>query len=218
MSDFEKKILEFKNRLNSTQDSNEIESIRTDIFSKNGFINSQFKKLGSLSEHEKKTFASNINKAKQELLEIFRSKATEVSDKDLNEKIKKEKIDVTLPEKEFKIGKIHPVSQVIDEISCIFSEIGFSVEEGPDVENDYNNFTALNTPEDHPAKDMHDTFYLDENMKTLLRTHTSPVQVRTMLKGKPPFKIIAPGRTYRSDSDQTHTPVSYTHLTLPTIE
>ena len=198
---------EFKNRLNSTQDSKEIEAIRTDIFSKNGFINSQFKKLGSLSEDEKKTFASNINKAKQELLEIFRSKATEVSDKDLNEKIKKEKIDVTLPEKEFKIGKIHPVSQVIDEISCIFSEIGFSVEEGPDVENDYNNFTALNTPEDHPAKDMHDTFYLDENMKTLLRTHTSPVQVRTMLKGKPPFKIIAPGRTYRSDSDQTHTPM-----------
>ena len=207
MSDFEKKILEFKNRLNSTQDSKEIESIRTDIFSKSGFINSQFKKLASLSEDDKKTFASNINIAKQELLEIFRSKATEVSDKDLNEKIKKEKIDVTLPEKEFKIGKIHPVSQVIDEISCIFSEIGFSVEEGPDVENDYNNFTALNTPEDHPAKDMHDTFYLDENMKTLLRTHTSPVQVRTMLKGKPPFKIIAPGRTYRSDSDQTHTPM-----------
>jgi len=102
MSDFEKKILEFKNRLNSTKDSTEIESIRTDIFSKNGFINSQFKKLGSLSEDEKKTFASNINKAKQELLEIFRAKATEVSDKDLNEKIKKEKIDVTLPEKESK--------------------------------------------------------------------------------------------------------------------
>ena len=207
MSDFEKKILEFKKKLNSTQDSKEIESIRTDIFNKNGFINSQFKKLGSLSEDEKKNFASNINKAKKELLEMFRAKATEVSDKDLNEKIKKEKIDVTLPEKEFKIGKIHPVSQVIDEISCIFSEIGFSVEEGPDVENDYNNFTALNIPEDHPAKDMHDTFYLDENKKTLLRTHTSPVQVRTMLKGKPPFKIIAPGRTYRSDSDQTHTPM-----------
>ena len=207
MSDFEKKILEFKNRLNSTQDSKEIEAIRTDIFSKNGFINSEFKKLGTLSEDEKKTFASNINKAKQELLEIFRSKTTEILDKDLNEKIKKEKIDVTLPEKEFKIGKIHPVSQVIDEISCIFSEIGFSVEEGPDVENDYNNFTALNTPEDHPAKDMHDTFYLDENMKTLLRTHTSPVQVRTMLESNPPIRIIVPGRTYRSDSDSTHTPM-----------
>ena len=115
-----------------------------------------------------------------------------ILDNDIIEKVQKEKIDITLPEKEFKIGKVHPVSQVIDEISQYFSEIGFSVEEGPDVENEYNNFTALNTPENHPAKDMHDTFYLDKDMKTLLRTHTSPVQVRTMLKGKPPFKIIAP--------------------------
>jgi len=101
----------------------------------------------------------------------------------------------------------HPVSQVIDEISSIFSEIGFSVEEGPDVENEYNNFTALNTPDNHPARDMHDTFYLDDKKELLLRTHTSPVQIRTMLNDKPPFKIIAPGRTYRSDSDQTHTPM-----------
>merc|ERR1712138_239105 len=108
-------------------------------------------------------------------------------------------VDVTLPERNFVRGKIHPVSQVIDEISCIFSEIGFSVEEGPDVENDYNNFTALNTPEDHPARDMHDTFYLDNNKKILLRTHPSPVQIRAMLSGKPPFKIIVPGRTYRCD-------------------
>ena len=96
---------------------------------------------------------------------------------------------------------------VIDEISSIFSEIGFSVEEGPDVENEYNNFTALNTPDNHPARDMHDTFYLDDNKELLLRTHTSPVQIRTMIKDKPPFKIIAPGRTYRSDSDQTHAPM-----------
>ena len=126
---------------------------------------------------------------------------------EINKKLENEKIDVTLPERSFKIGKIHPVSQVIDEISSIFSEIGFNVEEGPDVENEYNNFTALNTPEHHPARDMHDTFYLDKDKKTLLRTHTSPVQIRTMLKGKPPFKIIAPGRTYRCDSDQTHSPM-----------
>ena len=207
MSDFEKKYLEFKKRLSSSHNSKDIESIRTEIFSKNGFINSQFKKLASLSQEDKKNFASSINKAKQELLESLRLKASEILNKDLDEKIKREKVDITLPEKEFKIGKVHPVSQVIDEISSIFSEIGFSVEEGPDVEDEYNNFTALNTPEDHPAKDMHDTFYLDENMKILLRTHTSPVQVRTMIKGKPPFKIIAPGRTYRSDSDQTHTPM-----------
>ena len=191
----------------TTCSSKEIDSIRTEIFSKNGFINTQFKKLASLSPEDKKNLATRINKIKQELLEILRLKASTVLNKDLDEKIKKEKVDITLPEKEFKIGKVHPVSQVIDEISSIFSEIGFSVEEGPDVENDYNNFTALNTPENHPAKDMHDTFYLDENMKILLRTHTSPVQVRTMIKGKPPFKIIAPGRTYRSDSDQTHTPM-----------
>ena len=109
-------------------------------------------------------------------------------------------MDITLPERPFVRGKVHPVSQTIDEISSIFSEIGFSVEEGPDVENEYNNFTALNTPDNHPARDMHDTFYLDENKEVLLRTHTSPVQIRTMLKDKPPFKIIAPGRTYRSDS------------------
>ena len=127
--------------------------------------------------------------------------------KEINKKLEKEKVDVTLPERPFSQGKIHPVSQVIDEISSIFSEIGFSVEEGPDVENEYNNFTALNTPNSHPARDMHDTFYLDDKKELLLRTHTSPVQIRTMLKDKPPFKIIAPGRTYRSDSDQTHTPM-----------
>ena len=195
MSDFEKKISEFKNILGETQDAKLIETLKTEIFGKNGLINHEFKKIGSLSPEEKKIFASTINKSKQELQDIIRHKENEVLNKNLNEKLEKEKVDVTLPEKEFKIGKIHPVSQVIDEISCIFSEIGFSVEEGPDVENDYNNFTALNTPENHPAKDMHDTFYLDKDMKTLLRTHTSPVQVRTMLKGKPPFKIIAPGRT-----------------------
>ena len=117
------------------------------------------------------------------------------------------KLMSTLPIRPYQQGKIHPVSQVIDEISSIFSEIGFSVAEGPDVETEYNNFTALNTPEDHPARDMHDTFYLEKNKKLLLRTHTSPVQIRTMLNGKPPFKIIVPGRTYRCDSDQTHAPM-----------
>ncbi len=207
MSEFEKKIIEFKERLNKSKKLNELHSINSEIFGKNGVINSEFKKLGSIPVEEKKIFAASINKIKQELSDIYKAKSNEILDKDIIEKVQKEKIDITLPEKEFKVGKVHPVSQVIDEISCIFSEIGFSVEEGPDVENEYNNFTALNTPENHPAKDMHDTFYLDNDMKTLLRTHTSPVQVRTMLKGKPPFRIIAPGRTYRSDSDQTHTPM-----------
>ena len=207
MSEFEKKISQYKEKINNSKNLRELVVINSEIFGKNGILNLEFKKLGSLPVDEKKRFAETINKIKQELSRIYKVKNNEILDKDIIEKVQKEKIDVTLPEKEFKIGKVHPVSQVIDEISCIFSEIGFSVEEGPDVENEYNNFTALNTPENHPAKDMHDTFYLDKDMKTLLRTHTSPVQVRTMLKGKPPFKIIAPGRTYRSDSDQTHTPM-----------
>ena len=207
MSDFEKIKDELKNKLIKAKDSKELEIIRSEIFSKNGLINSEFKKLGSLSPEEKKKVASKINTAKQELTTLLNKKVASLEFNEIDERVKKEKNDVTLPEKDFKIGKIHPVSQVIDEISSIFSEIGFSVEEGPDIETEYYNFTALNTPENHPAKDMHDTFYIDKNMKTLLRTHTSPVQVRTMLNGKPPFKIIAPGRTYRSDSDQTHTPM-----------
>ena len=207
MSDFEKLKNDFKQKILEAKNSEEIENINSEIFGKKGFINSEFSKIGPLSPEDKKKLAIQINNGKQELVKIFSQVSTKIKNKELNENIEKQKIDVTLPEKEFKIGKIHPVSQVIDEISSIFSEIGFSVEEGPDVESDYNNFTALNTPENHPAKDMHDTFYLDSDMKTLLRTHTSPVQVRTMLKSKPPFKIIAPGRTYRSDSDQTHTPM-----------
>ena len=150
---------------------------------------------------------SHLNKIKDDLTNQLEQKIIEIETNEINEKLKNEKVDVTLPTRPARLGKIHPVSQVIDEISSIFSEIGFSVAEGPDVETDYNNFTALNTPEEHPARDMHDTFYLEENKKLLLRTHTSPVQIRTMLASKPPFKIIAPGRTYRCDSDQTHAPM-----------
>ena len=207
MSNFEKLKDQLKNKLTKAKSSKEVDIIRAEIFGKNSLINSEFKKLGSLPPEDKKKIASEINSAKQELTKLFNDKVIRLTDSETDEQVKKEKDDVTLPEKDFRIGKIHPVSQVIDEISSIFSEIGFSVEEGPDVETEYYNFTALNTPENHPAKDMHDTFYIEENMKTLLRTHTSPVQVRTMLKGKPPFKIIAPGRTYRSDSDQTHSPM-----------
>jgi len=177
------------------------------LFGKNGLISSEFKKIGNITESEKKKFATDLNIIKNELQDLINFKITEIENTEINERLKKEKIDVTLPERPFVRGKIHPVSQTIDEISSIFSEVGFCVEEGPDVENEYNNFTALNTPDNHPARDMHDTFYLDEKKERLLRTHTSPVQIRTMLKDKPPFKIIAPGRTYRSDSDQTHAPM-----------
>ncbi len=207
MSDIKKIKEEFFLKLKTKLDLSEINEIKSNLFGKNGLVTLQFKNIGSLEEKERKKFASDLNNIKKELQELIEVKVNEIQISEINEKLKKEKIDVTLPERPFVRGKIHPVSQTIDEISSIFSEIGFSVEEGPDVENEYNNFTALNTPDDHPARDMHDTFYLDQNKKKLLRTHTSPVQIRTMLKDKPPFKIIAPGRTYRSDSDQTHAPM-----------
>jgi len=207
MSDIKKIKDQYLLKLSENLDLNQISQIKTDLFGKNGLVSSQFKQLGKIAEEERKKFASDLNNIKDELQNLITLKIDEIETKEINQKLEKEKVDITLPERPFNQGKIHPVSQVIDEISSIFSETGFSVEEGPDVENEYNNFTALNTPDNHPARDMHDTFYLDEKKELLLRTHTSPVQIRTMLNDKPPFKIIAPGRTYRSDSDQTHAPM-----------
>ena len=207
MSDLKKIREEFLSKLKSKLDLNQIGQVKSDLFGKDGLITNKFKKIATISDSERKKYATELNNIKDELQDLINLKISEIEILEVNEKLKNEKIDVTLPERPIIRGKIHPVSQTIDEISSIFSEIGFSVEEGPDVENEYNNFTALNTPDYHPARDMHDTFYLDEKKQKLLRTHTSPVQIRTMLKGKPPFKIIAPGRTYRSDSDQTHAPM-----------
>ena len=207
MSDLDKISSIFNAKIDTVKTKDDLQNIKTEFFGKNGQITQQFKSLGSLNPEKRKEFASNLNKIKDDLTHQLEQKNLEIETNEINEKLKNEKVDVTLPIRPDRQGKIHPVSQVIDEISSIFSEIGFSVAEGPDVETEYNNFTALNTPEEHPARDMHDTFYLEENKKLLLRTHTSPVQIRTMLSSKPPFKIIAPGRTYRCDSDQTHAPM-----------
>jgi len=207
MSDIKKIKEDYLGKLSGKLNLEEVNQIKTELFGKNGLVSNSFKKLGSMQSEDRKKFASDLNFVKDELQEKINNKLQEIETIEINSKLKNEKVDVTLPERDINQGKIHPVSQVIDEISSIFSEIGFSVEEGPDVENQHYNFTALNTPDNHPARDMHDTFYLDDKKELLLRTHTSPVQVRTMLKGKPPFKIIAPGRTYRSDSDQTHSPM-----------
>ncbi len=207
MSDIKKIKDEYLGKLSNDLTLESLNQIKNELFGKNGVISNLFKKLNSLPLDEKKKFAFDLNFIKDELQEKINNKLREIEIKEINSKLKNEKVDITLPVRNIHQGKIHPVSQVIDEISSIFSEIGFNVEEGPDVENENYNFTALNTPENHPARDMHDTFYLDNNKNLLLRTHTSPVQIRTMLKGKPPFKIIAPGRTYRSDSDQTHSPM-----------
>ena len=197
----------FKEKIKNVNTKDDLQSLKSYFFGKNGLITNQFKLLGSKNPDEKKEFASSLNKIKENFSSSINQKFKEFQHLEINDRLKKEKVDITLPGREQSEGKIHPVSQVIDEISSIFSEIGFSVAEGPDVETEYNNFTALNTPENHPAKDMHDTFYLDQDKKILLRTHTSPVQIRTMTKNKPPYKIIVPGRTYRCDSDQTHAPM-----------
>ena len=159
MSDIKKIKDEFLLKLKENLDLNQVNQIKTDLFGKNGLLSSQFKKLGEVAENERKKIASDLNAVKDELQNLILKKIQDIETKEINKKLEKEKVDVTLPERSFSQGKIHPVSQVIDEISSIFSEIGFSVEEGPDVENEYNNFTALNTPNSHPARDMHDTFY-----------------------------------------------------------
>ena len=207
MNDLNKISSVFNAKIDNVKTIEDLQNIKSEFFGKNGQITQQFKTLGSLEAGKRKEFASKLNEIKNDLTNQLEQKTLEIETNEINEKLKNEKIDITLPIRPYQKGKIHPVSQVIDEISSIFSEIGFSVAEGPDVETEYNNFTALNTPEDHPARDMHDTFYLDDNRKLLLRTHTSPVQIRTMLSNKPPLKIIVPGRTYRCDSDQTHAPM-----------
>ncbi len=185
----------------------DLENFKIEILGKKGKLSKLFQDLATIEKDKKKEFASQINILKSKVLDKFQNLTDQFDQKELEKKLQDQTVDVTLPGINRPQGKVHPVSQVIDELTSIFAELGFSVAEGPDVENEYNNFTALNTPPNHPARDMHDTFYLDETKNLLLRTHTSPVQIRTMLNGKPPFKIIAPGRTYRCDSDQTHTPM-----------
>jgi phenylalanyl-tRNA synthetase alpha chain len=186
-----------------------LEAQRVTLLGKKGSVTEAMKTLGGLPPEERKNAGSAINALKEEITAALEAKKARLSTEALSARLQSERIDVTLPPRPEPQGKIHPVTQVIEEITAIFADFGFSVAEGPDIEDDFHNFTALNIPESHPARQMHDTFYLhgpDEG-RPVLRTHTSPVQIRTMKNGKPPFRCIAPGTTYRSDSDQTHTPM-----------
>ena len=165
MSDLDKINSIFNAKIDTIKNKEELQNLKTEFFGKNGQITQQFKTLGKLEPDKRKDFASNLNKIKDDLSSQIEQKSFEIENAEISDKLKNEKVDVTLPIRPYQQGKIHPVSQVIDEISSIFSEIGFTVAEGPDVETEYNNFTALNTPEDHPARDMHDTFYLEKNKK-----------------------------------------------------
>ena len=199
--------------LNDIDDCNEtenLESIRVKYFGKNGIVTLELKSLSSLSSDEKKKVGQSLNSLKKNFFDKFEIKKKEIESKDIDEKLKEENVDTSLPTRElFKLtSKIHPITHTINEIISILGSMGLTYEEGPDIEDDFHNFTALNIPENHPARQMHDTFYVDDGSEDfVLRTHTSPVQIRALKKNKFPLKIFAPGRTYRCDSDMTHTPM-----------
>lgn len=184
-----------------------LEELRIKYLGKNGILSNSLKDMGSLSIEEKKTKGAELNSLKCALLDNIEAKKKLLEQDFINEKLKQEKIDITLPTRPSKFGKIHPITQATHEITNIFAKLGFTVAQGPEIEDDYHNFTALNIPENHPARQMHDTFYMNTLETHVLRTHTSSVQIRKMTSEKPPFKFIAPGRVYRSESDQTHTPM-----------
>jgi phenylalanyl-tRNA synthetase alpha chain len=160
-----------------------------------------------MSPEERQAMGPKLNGLKDRIGEAVVVRKAALAEAALEARLAAEKVDVSLPAPPARVGRVHPIPYVMEELARIFGEMGFAVEEGPDIETDFNNFTALNFPEKHPARDMHDTFFLSSPEKKLLRTHTSPVQVRTMLKQKPPIRMICMGRTYRVDSDATHTPM-----------
>jgi phenylalanyl-tRNA synthetase alpha chain len=191
-------------------DAAALEQIRVAALGKKGVISELMRGLGQMGPDERKAAGPALNRLKDDVDGALRAAKERLDEAALDARLASERIDVTLPVLPEARGTIHPVSQVIDEITEIFAQMGFTVAEGPDIEEDFYNFTALNIPPEHPARQMHDTFYLPERpdgTRRVLRTHTSPVQIRTMLNSKPPLRIIAPGRTFRCDSDQTHTPM-----------
>jgi len=187
-----------------------LEDVRVAALGKKGAITAQMKNLGGLDPEQRKAAGQALNAIKDAVAAAIDAKKTAMTDAELNAKLLAEKIDVTLPTRPEREGFIHPISQTIEEVVAILGEMGFAVAEGPEIEDDWYNFTALNIPEDHPARQEHDTFYLPgvgEKGRKVLRTHTSPVQIRTMMNSEPPLRIIAPGRTYRCDYDATHSPM-----------
>ncbi len=185
----------------------ELEEIRVSVLGKKGCLTELMKGISSLSPEEKKTFGQKVNELKEEISRVFSERKLFLETEEINERLKTERIDVTLPSRPFIQGRIHPVSQVTEELLAIFSQMGFKLAEGPDIEDDWHNFEALNFPKSHPARQMQATFFMKDGGGDILRTHTSPVQVRTMESQSLPIRIVAPGRTYRCDYDMTHTPM-----------
>jgi phenylalanyl-tRNA synthetase alpha chain len=191
--------------LDKTDSEETLQELRVRYLGKKGLLTAIMKGLGDVPATERPSLGQAANNVKDSIEEKLKTKLAIIRDEKKSEKLRKERIDVTLPGRRRPIGTKHPITLVTEEITEIFAGLGFQVAEGPEIELDYYNFEALNIPKDHPARDMQDSFYISENI--LLRTHTSPVQIRTMLKQAPPIRIIAPGTVYRCDSDATHSPM-----------
>ncbi|WP_370675841.1 phenylalanine--tRNA ligase subunit alpha [Pleomorphomonas sp. PLEO] len=212
MTDIEQLEASILDDIHAAVDEAALEGVRVTTLGKQGSVSALLKTLGAMSPDERRTRGATINALKDRVGLAIADRKAVLKASALDARLARETVDISLPVRPGPLaeGRIHPVSQVIDEITAIFTDMGFAVAEGPDIETDHYNFTALNFPPDHPAREMHDTFFLkpkEDGSRLLLRTHTSPVQVRTMEKQKPPIRIIAPGRTYRCDSDATHTPM-----------
>lgn len=198
--------------VSAASDETALEAVRVAALGKKGSVSEQMKTLGSMDPETRKTVGPALNQLRDRVATALAERKAALADAALDKRLAAERLDVSLPVREsgLETGRIHPVSQVTDELVAIFSAMGFSVAEGPDIETDELNFTKLNFPVGHPAREMHDTFFLpakEDGERLLLRTHTSPVQIRAMEATKPPLRVIAPGRTYRFDMDQTHTPM-----------
>ena len=191
--------------LAAAQDLNQLDQVRVQYLGKKGIFTLQMKELGALEPDQRRTVGQVINQAKDLFQEELQARKETLDTVELERRLASETIDVTLPGRGQTVGGLHPVTTTLRRINKIFASVGFDVVEGPEIEDDYHNFGALNIPEHHPARAMHDTFYFDAH--TVLRTHTSPVQIRVMESEQPPLKVIAPGRVYRCDSDITHTPM-----------
>lgn len=206
---------ELSAQIAAANDLQKLEEARLSALGKKGKITDLMKSLGQMDAEERKTFGAAVNVLKEEVTALIAKQEAGLKQQAMAEKLAAETIDVTLPVRPERKGSIHPISQTQDELLSIFASMGFELDEGPDIEDDFHNFTALNFPQGHPAREMHDTFYLPDDSdekdpelaKKLLRTHTSTVQIRHMLGKKPPFKMVCMGRVYRSDYDMTHTPV-----------
>jgi phenylalanyl-tRNA synthetase alpha chain len=202
---------ELLTRIQAAADLPALEAERVSALGKQGLITGLLKSLGKMTPDERQSAGPRIHSLRESVTAAIADRRAALEAAELDRRLATETLDMTLPVMPRPHGSVHPVSQVMDELAEIFADLGFSVATGPEIEDDWHNFTALNIPEDHPARAMHDTFYFDrtdgEGRRMLLRTHTSPVQIRTMMSQKPPIRIIAPGRTYRSDSDATHTPM-----------